>query len=242
MPLPERAFVHHPELKPLISDPDTSFFRDLDVEDIERRMEERGMERGWRHPDAVREALRNAALEGRRDRDLWIFAYGSLMWDPAIQFVEVRRAHTDQYGRSFCLWDDGARGTQEQPGLMAALDMGEGCTGLAFRIPADQIEVETEILCRRELIAPGYVCTFVELDTAQGRVEALTFVADHSAEVIVPDIPITEQARMIAHAEGLFGTAFDYLSNVKRHLDELAIEDAYIEALCALVDKERALV
>lgn len=240
MPLPASAFVHHPELKPLIADPEISFFRDLDVADLERQMAEKGMEPGWQHPKEVREALRHAALKGRRDQDLWIFAYGSLMWDPAFHFVEVRRAHTDHYSRSFCLWDDGARGSQEQPGLMAGLDVGSGCTGLALRIAADQIETETEILCRRELIAPGYVCAFIDLDTAQGPIEALTFVADHSAEVIVPDIPISEQARMLADAEGLLGTAFAYLTNIKRHLDEMGIADDYIDTLFELAMSERA--
>lgn len=240
MPLPDSAFAHHPELKPLISDPDTSFFRTIEPAEIERQMAERGMEPGWRHPDDVREALRHAALEGRRDADLWIFAYGSLMWDPAIHFTELRRAHTDDYSRSFCLWDTGGRGSEDRPSLMAALDTGGGCTGLALRIEKDKIEEETEILCRRELIAPGYVCAFIALDTAQGPVEALTFVADHSSDVIVPGIPIEEQARMIAHAEGLLGRSFDYLDNVKRHLDEMGIADDYIDRLHVLATAERA--
>ena len=240
MPLPDDAFAHHPELKRLISDPDTSFFRTIDPVEIERQMAERGMEPGWRHPDEVREGLRHAALEGRRDQDLWVFAYGSLMWDPAIHFAELRRAHTDDYCRSFCLWDNGGRGTEDRPSLMVALDTGGGCTGLALRIEKDNIEQETEILCRRELIAPGYVCAFVALDTAHGPVEALTFLADHSSDVIVPGIPIEEQARMIAHAEGLLGRSFDYLDNIKRHLDEMGIADTYIDRLHALATAERA--
>lgn len=239
MPLADSAFVHHPELKPMIADPETSFFRDLDYEEIDRKMEEQGRARGWRHPDHTREALRRAALAGRRDRDLWVFGYGSLMWDPAFLFEEVRRACAPDYSRSFCLIDDGARGTPDQPGLMAGLDLGPGCTGLAFRIATEKIEAETEILCRRELIAPGYVCAFVDLETDQGPLKALTFVADRTADVIDPEIPIREQAKMIAHAKGIVGEAFSYLDNIKRHLDQLRIADDYIETLYALVLKER---
>ena len=54
--------------------------------------------------------------------DLWVFGYGSLMWDPAMEFAEVRRGRTKLYARSFCLWDVGGRGSLDRPGLMLAID------------------------------------------------------------------------------------------------------------------------
>ena len=72
-----------------------------------------------------REATRHEILSGRRDADLWVFAYGSLMWDPAFLFEEVRRADVSGYARRFCLQDEiGGRGSRDAPGLMSALDRG----------------------------------------------------------------------------------------------------------------------
>ena len=76
---------------------------------------------------------RAAFLAQRNDQDLWIFAYGSLIWDPAFYFEEVRVAKAPGYQRSFCLRSEIGRGSPEKPGLMVALDHGSECQGLAFR-------------------------------------------------------------------------------------------------------------
>ena len=98
------------------------------------------------HDEATREGLRRAALR-EHEGDLWVFAYGSLIWDPALIFTEVRRAYAPHHARRFILEDTyGGRGTVEAPGLMAALDAGAGCHGLCYRIAAEAVEHETEIL------------------------------------------------------------------------------------------------
>jgi cation transport protein ChaC len=107
------------------------------------------------HDDATREALRRKTLEDH-EGDLWVFAYGSLIWDPALEFAEVRRAFAPKHRRRFILEDIyGGRGTPNEPGLMAALDDGDGCNGLCFRIPARHVEAETEILFRARALGPG---------------------------------------------------------------------------------------
>ncbi|MDE2115944.1 MAG: gamma-glutamylcyclotransferase, partial [Hyphomicrobiales bacterium] len=140
-------FVHHPELRDKITNPATSFFRTFNV----RQVFENNPELRWvldeLHTDAVREASRRAILTAPNAGDLWIFAYGSLMWDPAFTFAEVRRAVVPDYARRFILKDTwGGRGSREAPGLMAALDKGDSCDGLVFRIAHKLIHSETEIL------------------------------------------------------------------------------------------------
>ncbi|MBT8456671.1 MAG: gamma-glutamylcyclotransferase [Rhodobacteraceae bacterium] len=233
MPLPDHAFRHHPELKSRIEDPETSFFRDFDLEEVDKVMLANGFDLDYRHPDAVREALRRDMLAERPAGDLWVFAYGSLMWNPALIFEEVRRAHTPDYQRSFCIWDDGGRGSKETPGLMGALDVGTGCTGFAFRIAEDRIDDETYRLCKRELIMDAYLARFIPLETAQGRITALTFVANHDCDVIVSDLSLDEQARMIAQASGFLGTSREYLESMAGHLSEFGISDPYVEDLLA---------
>jgi len=221
-------YRHHPELRDRIKPAAQSFFRDLDLEALDARIAETGRGPDWRTPCADREAARRAWLRGHAGDDLWVFGYGSLMWDPAMVFTEVRRARSAGYQRNFCLWDDGGRGSPDQPGLMLAIDAGDGCEGLAFRLDAAQVEHETFILFRREMIAPAYRPAWLALDTAQGPITALGFVADRSCETIKPDIPFDDQARMIATAQGMLGTNFAYLADTHAHLALLGIDDPYI--------------
>lgn len=225
-------FAHHPELRGQIADPLQSFFRGFTTATLAARLRQMGLPLGWWHPDEKREAMRAATLAGRLEADLWVFAYGSLMWDPAIRFAEVRRARVADHARRFILKDVyGARGTREKPGLMAALDEGPGCEGLAFRIPREDVEQETEILWRREQIAPAYRAVFVRAHTPAGAIEALTFVADHDAELIDADISRERQVEYVATGSGFAGTSIDYLRNIEQKFSQLGIHDEDVSAL-----------
>lgn len=227
MPPAGDPFSHHPELRGRIADPMQSFFRGFSTAKLEPLLRDKGLPVGWWFADDVREASRHAALDGHRDADLWVFAYGSLMWDPAFRFAEVRRAHAPAHARRFILKDVyGARGTAEAPGLMAALDHGTGCDGLAFRIECRHIEEETEILWRREGIAPAYTPTFIDVAHAGGKVSALAFLADHDALLIDAGMTRAEQVRCLATGSGFMGTSLQYLSNVVGQFSALGIEDA----------------
>jgi cation transport protein ChaC len=232
-------YRHHPELRGKIKPAAQSFFRDLDLGLIDARAAEVGRPAGWRTPDEEREASRRDWLMDRLDQDLWIFGYGSLMWDPSVEFIEVRQAHCSGYQRSFCLWDEGGRGSLEQPGLMLALDGGGKCEGLAFRIEAKKLDHETFVLFRREMIAATYRPTWLKLDTAGGPIEALGFVANQGHERIKSGIPLPDQAKMIARARGFLGTNFDYLSDTHERLKILQIEDTYVSELYAAVNARR---
>lgn len=238
MPEPTDPFIHHPVLRERVIDPLQSPLRRLDLTELDRIMKAQGMPDNWRYSDEKREELRLAALAGREDRDLWIFAYGSLMWNPAVLFAEIRRARIDGYARSFCLYDDrGGRGTKDHPGLMAALDEGDHCHGLVFRIAAGLVEEESRVLFRREMLMGSYIPRIVEAATDFGPVEALTFVANHAAAHIRPEIPRQDRVRYIATGSGRLGTSQEYLENLADHFDALGIED---EEVFGLRDAVRA--
>ena len=230
---PKDPFGLHPELRDKIKPAAQSFFRDLDMDIIDAHTAQAGFPADWRTPCETREAERRKWLDGHWGHDLWVFGYGSLMWDPALEFVEVRHAHCDGFQRSFCLWDEGGRGSDEQPGLMLALDEGGACGGLAFRIAAKNMDHETFVLFRREMIAPAYRPVWLNLVTVDGPIQGLGFAANHGHENIRPGIPLDKQAGMIARARGIFGTNFEYLSDTHRHLKLLGVDDAYISELFA---------
>lgn len=225
-------FSFHPELRDKISDPLQSFFRQFNIEQMAARLKELGAPTGWWHSNREREASRTKTLSQLPDDDLWVFAYGSLMWDPGIRFAEVRRTRLPDHSRRFILKDIyGARGTPEAPGLMAALDVGSGCEGLMFRVDRSNIEVETEVLWRREKVAPAYTPTFVQAQIQDRSVTALTFVADHEADTIEPDLTRDEQIRFMATGTGFLGSSRDYLKNIAEHFEALGIQDEDVVAL-----------
>ncbi len=227
-------FAHHPALRCLIADPDKSFFRNFKPSDLDARMKALGRPDGWRHGDDEVEAARLAFLADRLDQDLWIFAYGSLMWDPAFRFAEVRRARAPNHARKFILKDNfGARGSPETPGLMAALDDGTGCDGLAFRIGKDAVRHESGVFWRRELLGHAYRPAFAHVTTQFGEVEALTVVANHGADVIRPDMTRQEQIRYVATGKGFLGTSLEYLENIAVHFEAMGIEDSEVSELLA---------
>ena len=158
------------------------------------------------------------------------------MWDPAFRFAELRHARLEGYHRRFCLRTELGRGSPKNPGLMAGLDIGGSCEGLAFRIRREILEEETEIIWRREMIRMAYAPTFVTLATPQGPVEALAFVIDHASDHYVAELDQEEEIRLMATGTGVIGTSLAYLEKL---LEQLAVLDVEDPALTRLRDAAR---
>lgn len=175
--------------------------------------------------------------------DIWVFGYGSLIWDPGFACAEALVARLDGWHRSFCMWSVHYRGTAAAPGLVLALDRAGGatCHGVAFRVPGAEAMATTAYLRARELISDAYLEARLPVTLPGGqRVEALSYVInrDHAqyAGVLTPD----QQARIIAAAVGVKGDNADYLTATAAHLARLGIADAGMEHLVALVTQLRA--
>ena len=238
---PIDPFVHVRELKDKIVDPGQSSFREIDIAAMDKKMRAVGAPQDWRHSDDFRETSRKQTLEGRNDRDLWLFAYGSLMWDPGFDFVEVRKATTTGYHRSFCVKSELGRGSPAKPGLMAALDKGGECSGLAFRIASASLDEQTRRIWRREMLLHAYRPEFLRISTPQGEVEGLAFVMDRSAKCYMPRLSIEETARCMATARGLFGTNLQYLDDIIEHFAILGISDQRLLALGEATQRMRGM-
>lgn len=234
MTLQPDPFHLHPGLRGKIIDPAESFFRTFRVESVLEEHPELAWVAEFMHSDEEREALRQAVLADHHNQDLWVFAYGSLMWDPAIEFSEVRRAFVPNYARRFILKDMlGGRGNPDAPGLMAALDQGDGCEGLVFKIDAGKVEVETEILWRREQVGPAYHAEFLTAIAGDQQIKVLAFTADHTADQIRADITRDEQIEYLNGGKGILGSSLDYLSNIVAQFEALGIVDDECSSLLA---------
>ncbi len=164
---------------------------------------------------------------------LWVFGYGSLLWNPDFPVAERAPARLTGFHRSFCMRSIHHRGTAERPGLVLALDSDPGglCEGLALRA-APGAEAETLARLReRELISSAYGEHLLPLALACGRrVTALAYVIDR-AHAQYCRLPLEEQARIIAAAMGGRGPNAEYLRNTVLHLREIGVHDADLDWL-----------
>ena len=163
------------------------------------------------------------------EQDLWVFGYGSLIWNPEFPYEERRLATLDGFARSFCMTSIHHRGTPEDPGLVLALDETPGatCEGVAFRVARDHAGRVIEELRARELISSAYVERRlpVTLEDDGAKVTAVTYVIEKTHEQYVGGLPLERQAAIIARAVGGRGPNDEYLYNTARHLEELGIGD-----------------
>ncbi len=188
--------------------------------------------------------------EPAEDAPLWVFGYGSLIWNPGFPSAETRPGRLPGYRRAFCLRSIRYRGTPEAPGLVLALDPAPeaDCRGLLYRV-APGAEAETRAYLRhREMSNLSYheVMARVELDGADPMappedraVPALCYVMNVSHENYAP-MPLEAQAEIIAGAAGPAGPNRDYLHNTVAHLRELGLPDEELERLDRMVRARQA--
>lgn len=185
----------------------------------------------------TREASRAAVLaDVQTGQDIWVFGYGSLMWNPAFHFAERVPGSIHGWHRSFCLSMPVGRGSVDRPGLMLALDRGGSCRGFAFRIEPAWVQSETQILWRREMISGGYEPRWVRVKCGGESLRALTFTANRKHTRYVGRLPEGDSVRALATGQGTLGSARDYLHNTVVHLDELGVVDGPLHRLLDLVD------
>ena len=166
---------------------------------------------------------------------VWLFGYGSLIWNPAFHFTDRLIGTVYGYHRRFCLWTHLGRGCPERPGLVLGLERGGSCRGVAFHIATDAVEEELAIVWRREMLSGAYVPRWVDVRSALGDIRAITFVINHAHERYARFLPDERVAEVISTAEGFLGPCADYLINTVDHLAELGIHDRPLERLRAQV-------
>ncbi len=169
------------------------------------------------------------------DRQVWIFGYGSLMWEPGFAYLEAAPALVHGYHRAFCMYSYHHRGTREAPGLVLALDRGGSCRGRAYRVAAADAEAVFQYLHEREMSHYVYVLKRLRARLRGRRSYAYAYVADAAHEQYAGRLPIEAAAALIRRARGNSGANVEYLENTVRHLDELGIKDGPAHALLARV-------
>jgi len=191
----------------------------------------------WR-TEAEMAALMNGILaQHPPGEDLHVFGYGSLIWNPAFEYVEKRAALLHGWHRRFCLKMFMGRGTREMPGLMLALDHGGACKGVAFRIAHAKIREELGLLWQREMFGGAYNARWVTLKAAGEKIRAVTFVINRRHPRYLPELSVEQTAALIATGCGDLGTCREYLENTIAHLAQLGLTDAGLQRIAKALPK-----
>jgi len=182
-------------------------------------------------PEAHEQSKRDTLTQFAKGEDVWLFGYGSLMWNPTIHYVERKPGNLHGYHRQFCLWTLMGRGTEECPGLMLALQPGGSCKGIVYRVAADLADEELSIVWNREMISGAYVPLVLDIKTDDGTIKAISFVINQKHERYAGKLDRETISQAIAHAEGPIGRCRDYLFSTVEHMDELGIGDGAMHDL-----------
>lgn len=184
----------------------------------------------------IDESMHEALAQRPAAQPVWLFAYGSLIWNPLIEYEEKQHAVLHGWHRSFSLRLQAGRATPEAPGRMLALDAGGESAGVAFRLAEDHLQRELGLVWIREMVYGSYRPIWGKTRLADGRtVAALTFVADTARDQHEADASIATTAPLIAQACGSLGSNRDYLLSLDETLAEHGIDDPYIHDLARTV-------
>lgn len=173
---------------------------------------------------------------------IWLFAYGSLLWNPCIHVAEHRGARLHGYHRDFRLKLTYGRGSPQAPGLMLGLTPGGSCRGMALRVPGagDALLHELMLVWRREMLTGVYIPRWITLRTHQGAVPAIAFVVNPWHETYCGRLDEGTVVELMATGHGMLGSAAEYLESTVAHLEQQGIHDRrlwrlhrYVQRGCA---------
>ncbi|MCZ7597696.1 MAG: gamma-glutamylcyclotransferase [Gammaproteobacteria bacterium] len=160
------------------------------------------------------------------DGPLWVFGYGSLMWDPGFDHDGRHAATVHGLHRRLCVSSIRYRGTPERPGPVLGPDYGGSCRGYVYRVrPGDKHDVAA-YLEDREMVNGVYRPVFVRARLADGRrLPALTFRVRRDHPQYAPPMCPRTLAERIVVSSGLNGPNRDYVLNTLRELESMGCRD-----------------
>jgi cation transport protein ChaC len=170
---------------------------------------------------------------------VWVFGYGSLIWNPLMEYAEKRWARVRGWHRGFYIWSRVNRGTPERPGLVLALDKGGSCHGVAYRLHDERLAEELAILWRREMVAGTYMPRWLNADIGDRTVRAIAFVVNRRKPGYAGRLHDERIVSIALQAHGAYGSCADYLMQTAVSLEQQGLPDRRLSRLARLVEKQR---
>lgn len=155
--------------------------------------------------------------------EMWLFAFGSLIWNKRFTSDAERRGVVRGWHRDFCLGPDTRyRGNPAAPGYVLSLDRGGQCKGMVYRLPPQGLAANIEGLLRKE---PPFPPRWVTVETPEGVVRAFSFT--HPGREIAYAGHLTDEAiaDALSRAVGMMGSMAQYVYLTALHLEQLGLCD-----------------
>lgn len=183
------------------------------------------------------ESLRATMARAPDHGEVWVFGYGSLMWNPSFSYVERRSGTVRDHARRFCVLSARARGTPQNPGLGLGLEPSEddNCCGIVYRLAEHNLDADLQALWLREMTSGIYQPHWLPVATELGEITALTFVVDREHPQYAGGLSAQEKAAIIVAATGHYGPCREYLARTMRELAALGVSEPDFDVLYALV-------
>ncbi|MGH9518247.1 MAG: gamma-glutamylcyclotransferase [Terriglobales bacterium] len=166
--------------------------------------------------------------------DLWVFAYGSLMWRPGFDFLERHPARLVGAHRALCVFSFVHRGTPQTPGLVLGLDRGGNCRGIAYRVSANKSAGTIAYLRAREQVTKVYreAWRAVWLDDDPNQtVTALCYTVDCGHRQYAGRLPLKRQLHFVRQGHGRGGPNRDYVLATVKEIERQGYRDRPLHLL-----------
>ena len=171
-------------------------------------------------------------------KNIWLFGYGSLIWNPDIPYLDWKPATLSGFVRKFWQGSHDHRGTPENPGRVVTLIPCEKgyCDGIAYLVSLSTVKSVFEKLDHRE--KNGYRKTKVFLNfTDKTNEEAITYIAKSINPAFLGPAPDSSIAKQIAVSSGPSGNNSAYLFKLADALRKHNFIDKHVFELESLVSE-----
>jgi cation transport protein ChaC len=166
--------------------------------------------------------------------DLWVFAYGSLMWRPGFEFLERRPARLVGAHRALCVYSFVHRGTPSRPGLVLGLDRGGNCRGIAYRVAGERRDGTLGYLRAREQATLVYRESWRAVwldDDPQQTAHALCYIVDRGHRQYAGRLTLERQLHFVRQGHGRSGNNRDYVLATVNEIERQGYRDAQLHLL-----------
>jgi len=207
----------------------------LEQDGVRQAVRESGYGHLLMSDEEVARSLAQTMAGHRKGEPVWVFGYGSLIWNPLMEFAERRAAKVHGYHRGFYVWSKVNRGSPQVPGLVLGLDGGGSCHGVAYRLHREKVADELAILWRREMVAGTYLPRWVNAQTGAGAVRAIAFVVNRTKPGYTGRLTDERIVAIASRAVGHYGSCADYLIRTAASLETQGIPDSRLTRLARML-------
>ena len=166
-------------------------------------------------------------------QQIWVFAYGSLMWRPGFDAPAPLTAVVTGWSRRLWQGSPDHRGTPQLPGRVATLvrNPNARCLGLAYAVQGPPAQAVLAAIDVREQGGYQRQQVMMTLGPARTQTPALTWVGMPDNRWFLGDAPLPQMVQTIRHARGDSGTNADYVVRLHQTLTGLGHADPHVDAV-----------